>query len=127
MIKEMVAAGMLSLCTEDSWDLWEVLDEVGKIAPELPVAEQRRLAREVALDLLQRGFLEAFRHLWTGPEIPVPKEEAEVLLQTDRNWDVPSDSSGDYLICLFASEEGMRHHFAKGPSPVGVPPSGGRP
>jgi hypothetical protein len=86
---------LLDEATEDTIGLWEAPMTVRKVLPELSDPEQKQIARQVILSLLNEDLIEFHWRSGAAPSTHVERQRAIEELQQDRWWQVPQSSDPD--------------------------------
>jgi hypothetical protein len=108
---------VLWLAIEDYSGLWEVVWELNTRLPRRTNSNVET-ARQVVRELLRRGWIDLY---WSqepyGDPIRIPAEEAEEVLNNDRNWQAPSAGMRSVRIGASETEEEVYDDLAKEGSP----------
>lgn len=113
--KPSLKQGVLGLCLETSFDLWEVLDVVVKEVMAGGGEGTRRglidVAREVVDELLAQGHLDAFARLGNQPEESLAAADARAAIVGIDAWTAPKP--GARVLSVTASPTGRALHASK--------------
>jgi hypothetical protein len=86
---------ILDEAVDDSIGLWEVPMAVRKLLPERNSEEQREIAKQAVISLLEEDLITFFWRNDADPSSQLEKKEAVEELKKDRWWQVPESSDPD--------------------------------
>jgi hypothetical protein len=105
-----VKQAILEMGSEDGYGLYEIIWDLRVRFPAATDKERLRAAKRVIKALLAEKlvYLYWFDQL-TGSESDIPHEEAQGIVEDDRNWDAPAVA--DALNVWFTSTESGEHAY----------------
>jgi len=102
---------ILSMATEDWFPLWNILQTVRSVFPDVSEEETREVAERAVTNLLDQGLIQ-FCYDYSDAET-LDQLESRIALAAASSWELPAESLRQ--VCYAATEAGERRYFSPSP------------
>jgi len=113
MNKDIAAAALLSLSTEDRFGLYEAIAELNRLFPDETLDQKYDVAKEALAYLHQKRWIQFERVIDSTEHLlasPIDDADVPAMLSDRANWDPPLS---DERITFSSTDAGFKAYMAK--------------